>query len=91
MYNNANILNSECMYITRVVAAIQKHVVDNDWVLYHGSRSDEMVITISAKVKGHAIIIRLHGRDSCIGKRQCLKNGIYPEEEKKIRTRNLQF
>lgn len=82
MYKNINILNSKCMYITVVVAAVQKHVVDNVWVLYLGFRGDEMVITISAKVKGHTIITRLHSRNSCIGKCQCLKNGIYPKEKK---------
>lgn len=81
MYNHVNILNSKCMYITIVVAAIQKHVMDNVRVLYHGFRGDEMVITICAKVKGHAIIICLHGRNSCIGKCQCLKNGICPKEQ----------
>lgn len=81
MYNNVNILNSKCMYVTIVVAAIQKHVMDNVRVLYHGFRGDEMVIAICAKVKGHAIIICLHGRNSCIGKCQCLKNGICPKEQ----------
>lgn len=81
MYNHVNILNSKCMYITIVVAAIQKHVMDNVRVPYHGFRGDEMVITICVKVKGHAIIICLHGRNSCIGKCQCLKNGICPKEQ----------
>lgn len=81
MYNHVNILNSKCMYITIVFAAIQKHVMDNVRVLYHGFRGDEMVIAICAKVKGHAIIICLHGWNSCTGKCQCLKNGICPKEQ----------